>query len=452
MEQKLRNKVAEKAFATENLPAAIKAEKEKAANFFLENGFFSKKDPHWENTQYETFLNSEYLFSSREIQPEDKLPVCRVPIHATKFSLTNGFSKEASLQVFPNGLIVGSFAKAAGLYPELVARYYGKAAKEAHQNGFFALNTVLATDGLFVYVPENVVVENPVQMQNMISSLQPLFIQTRNLIILEKNSRLQLVHCDDSYDHHASFSNHLTEIFVGENAHVEHYKMQNLNDNSALLNFNFIEVQAKATVITHAITLNGGMIHNESEINLRGERVFVDANGLYVMDKEQKIDNRIEINHHVPNCQSKQLYKGILDDSALATFHGHIFVAKNAKGTEAYQSNKNLLLSEKAKIVTQPFLEIYNDDVKCSHGATTGQLDTNALFYIRARGIGERMAKLLLMGAYCQEVINKIGIDSLKEALTSIVEKRLNGGLTVCNQCSLDCAECNPIDINSYIE
>jgi Fe-S cluster assembly protein SufD len=191
---------------------------------------------------------------------------------------------------------------------------------------------------------------------------------------------------------------------------------------------------------TNSITLNGGLIRNNVDVKLNGEYAEADVFGVYLMDKEQHVDNQVFIDHASPNCYSNELYKGILDDKGTAVFNGHILVRKDSQKTNAYQNNKNILLTDTARANAKPFLEIYADDVKCSHGATVGQLDNEAMFYLQSRGIKEHDARMLLMYAFAADVINKINIEALKIRIDDMVKKRLRGELSVCDKCVLHCS------------
>ena len=290
-------------------------------------------------------------------------------------------------------------------------------------NGLVNLNSALAQDGLFVYIPDNVVAEMPMQLVNIIDSDQGLFTQTRNLIILGQNSKLTFLQCDDSLIDKNSFKSSVTEVIISDNAHFEHYKLQNKDISSTLINTTFFNVAPNATLNSSLITFNAGNIRNEIIVNLNGEKSQASLSGLYLIDKTQKVDNQVLVNHNVPNCLSSQTFKGILDEEAEAIFNGHIYVAIDASKTEAYQSNRNILLTDKASIINKPFLEIYNDDVSCSHGSTTGQLDTEALFYLQSRGICEKNARLLLMYAFADEIAKDIKVEKLKHRIENMIDK-----------------------------
>jgi Fe-S cluster assembly protein SufD len=257
---------------------------------------------------------------------------------------------------------------------------------------------------------------------------------------LGENSHLRLVQCDDSINHDVTFINTVTEVKIGRNSTLDHYKLQNKDDHTTLINSMFFHQDEGSSLSTNAISLNGGLIRNLSHVTMSGSHSNSEVYGLYLMDRYQHVDNQVYINHAAPECESRELFKGVLDDHASGVFNGHIKVHRDAQKTNAFQTNRNILLTDKASIDTKPFLEIYADDVKCSHGATIGQLDAEALFYIRSRGISESNAKILLMYAFAAEVINKISIPELRQRMDDMVKKRLRGELSQCEQCVLNCS------------
>ncbi|MDL2315349.1 Fe-S cluster assembly protein SufD [Bacteroidales bacterium OttesenSCG-928-C19] len=426
-------------------PQFIGVLKDENRAFFEANGFPSQTDEAWRGTKFDSFFKHEYHFLTEpEFDGIQELHCeCNVPdLNATRMCLINGFFVEESigkLKTYANGVIIGSLCEAILQYPELVEKHLGTSLNN-RSNGFQALNMAMFLDGCFIYVPDNTVVENPIQILDIVKSETQLFINARNLIYVGKNSRLSLIHCDDSYNQQTSFSNIVTEFIVDENAQVEHYKMQNMNNSSALVCMNYARLEKGAKITSNGINLNGELIRNHVEVQFNNSNCEADVYGLYLIDGTQHLDNFVYIDHAHPDCTSTELFKGILDDSATGVFNGHIYVNQKAKGTQAFQTNRNLLLTDKAKIDSKPFLEIYNDDVKCSHGATIGQLDNNALFYLRSRGISERSAKTLLMYAFCDEITSKIKIDSLRERLSDMIKKRLRGELNSCEHCVLHCS------------
>jgi Fe-S cluster assembly protein SufD len=406
----------------------------------------SWKDEHWKNTDLKPTLSRDYFQYLEKPDPEipvDNLFTCEVHNFETdQVSFYNGWLVKTSdaLKEISQGVIVCSLTEAIEKYPELVDRHLARYSNPG-ASLFHALNTAYTQDGLFIYVPENVVMERPIQMISIINYSDNLLIQNRNLVILGRNSKLTLVQCDDSTNHQPSFTNSVTEVFIDENAELVHYKLQNLNNESTLLNATSFHQEANSRLTTYALSLNGGLIRNQVDAKLNGKGASSDIYGLYLMDKKQHVDNRVFVDHAVPECYSNELFKGILDDEASAVFNGHIMVRKDAQKTNAYQTNRNILLTDKATANARPFLEIYADDVKCSHGATVGQLDAEAMFYIRSRGICLASARLLLMYAFAAEVINKISIGPLLDRIDDMVKQRLRGELSICERCVLHCSE-----------
>ncbi len=404
-----------------------------------------RKNELWKNTDLVQVLNrdyTKYIDRSETRGSVDSLFECDVHNFETdQVSFLNGWHLRtaASLQQLPGGMIIGSLAEAMRKYPQLIEQYYARIA-DPGKDLFQAMNTAFAQDGLFVYLPDNTVLDKPLQMISIINHPENLLLQNRNLVILGKNSRLTLVMCDDSTNQQASFNNSVTEIFLGQNASLDHYKLQNLNNASTLLNATYFHQEEGSVLNTFALTLNGGLIRNYTHSKLNGKGAGANVYGLYLMDRKQHVDNRVFIEHAVPDCTSNELFKGILDEEATGVFNGHILVARDAQRTSAYQQNRNILLTDKARMNTRPFLEIYADDVKCSHGATVGQLDNEALFYLRSRGVCMASARLLLMYAFAAEVINKMSLEPLKARIDEMVKQRLRGELHVCEHCVLHCS------------
>jgi Fe-S cluster assembly protein SufD len=426
--------------------AAMTSQRQEAIAQFGELGFPTPQLEEWRNTSLEEALGRKYVFSfDRPTEKTDINSIFQCEIHNFEtYLLTqrNGWYlyENSPLSELPGGVIVGSLSEAVRRYPEIIAQHYGRYA-DIKKNGLIALNTAFAQDGIFIMVPDHVSVEKPVQMVNIVDAKEPLFLQPRHLIILGKNSRLTLVHCDDSARHETTFSNAVTEVFADEGSSFELYKMQNKDAGSSVVTSVFVHQKSNSNVQTHTLTLNGGLIRNDIYAELTGSGCDTKLYGLYLVDRQQHVDNQVYVEHAGPGNTSLQLYKGIIDDEASAVFNGHIMVHPQAQKTEAYQTNRNILLTDAAKVTAKPFLEIYADDVKCSHGVTIGQLDADALFYLRSRGICNRNARMLLMYAFAADLVNKISISLLRERLDQMVQKRLRGELSICDQCVLHCKE-----------
>ena len=245
----------------------------------------------------------------------------------------------------------------------------------------------------------------------------------------------------------------LTELEIGEGAQVEFYRLQGVGTPERELTETRVTMLRDSQLQMNTITLGGGHVRNNIVVRMCDEGCNLQAGGLYLMDREQQCDNYIFVEHAKPHCTSHELYKGIIDDAARARFNGHVLVQDGAAKTEAYMTNRNILLTDKAHVETRPFLEIYNDDVKCSHGSTIGQLDEQAKFYLMTRGISERTAMTMLSYAFCDEVIRGIAIESLRDAVGDMVKKRLHGELTSCADCAIACTNpCNGPDAHFEID
>ena len=311
----------------------------------------SWKQEQWKNTNLKETLSKDYyqyLEKPSDLVPLDSLLTCEVHNFETdQVSFYNGWMVKTSeaLKNLPEAFIVCSMAEAMEKHKELVDQHFARY-NEDNDNLFHALNTAFTQDGLFLYIPDNMQVERPVQMISIINHRENLLIQNRNLIILGKNSRLTLVQCDDSTNHQPSFTNSVTEIFMGENSELVHYKLQNLNNDSTLLNSTSFHQLANSRMTTYALSFNGGMIRNETSVKLNGKGALANIYGLYLLDKKQHVDNRVFVEHAVPECTSNELFKGILDNEATAVFNGHILVKQDAQKTNAYQKNQNMLLTD----------------------------------------------------------------------------------------------------------
>lgn len=420
--------------------------RQEAIREFEKVGFPSNRHEKWRGTNLSKPLKLEYV---QHFQPFEKkvdvgkMFMCEIhELESHLFAQLNGWfvHENGGLNYLQNGVIIGSLAAAFLKQPELIEAHYGKYAPFLN-NGLVALNTAFAQDGLFIYVPDNVVLDMPVQIINLINLTENLFIQPRNLVIIGKNSKLQLLYCDHSLLHKRSLINSVTEIVVGENAAFENYKLQNKDNDSTLITNAWMTQKSNSNTLTNVLTLNPGTIRNNIHVTLDGQNCSADMYGLYLVDKEQHVDNNIVVDHAQPNNYSNQLFKGILDDQATAVFNGHILVRKDAQKTNAFQKNQNILLTDKATVDSNPHLEIYADDVKCSHGSTVGQLDAEAMFYMRSRGISEDVARMAMMNAFASAIIDKINIEPLRQRINELVSKRLRGELSICDQCILDCRE-----------
>ena len=318
----------------------------------------------------------------------------------------------------PDGVIVCGLAEALQKHPQLVEPHLARHA-DFKRNAFAALNTAFLRDGAFVYVPANVAVEAPIDLSSVVAALDqnhPYVWHRRALVVLGRTARATVVESFGGSSG-AYFTNAVTEIVVGDNAELDHYKIQEEGPEAYHVGIMQVQLGRAARFSSHAFTLGGLWTRNEINAVFTGEGAECTLNGLYRGDGRRLIDNHTFIDHAVPNCVSHELYKGVLGDKARGVFNGKIYVRQDAQKTDAKQTNKTLLLSEEATINTKPQLEIYADDVKCTHGATVGQLDDESIFYLRSRGVGLQEARNLLIYAFANDVVGRVKVPSLRERL-----------------------------------
>jgi Fe-S cluster assembly protein SufD len=411
---------------------------------FGELGIPTKKNEAYKYTNLDIFFNHDYENYFMPV-PADFIKAEKFRCEVTDLDthgvvLLNGFypTLNEKLRQLPSGVWIGSLNEAALKFPEIFEKHFNKYAKN-DTDGLIHLNTAMASDGVFVYIPEGVTLAKPVQVVNLVQSDNDMFNQHRNLIVAEKNSNFSIIICDHTLSPQKFLTNAVTEVFVGENAHFDIIRVQNEHNNACKITNTFIHQEKNSVTSSNNITLHGGLIRNSTYHYLGGEGAESHSYGLFLADKWQHIDNFVNVDHAFPHCTSNQLFKGVLDDMSTGAFNGRIYVHPDAQGTLAYQKNNNILLTDDAKMDTKPQLEIYADDVKCSHGATIGQLDSDALFYLQSRGINKREARLMLMFGFAHEVIQNIKIEPLRERMDNLVMQRLKGELSRCASCMVKC-------------
>ena len=332
----------------------------------------------------------------------------------------------------PEGMIVDSLSR----HQELASRYYARLASTAG-DGVTALNTMLAQDALLIYVPRHVQVAHTVQVLNILRSDVDLMVNRRVLIVVEEGASVKLLFCDHAADDRSFLTTQVIEAFVAEGAHLDLYCLEETHARNTRVSNLYIEQQANSHVSHNVVTLHNGVTRNRMDLRLAGEGASCSCNGCVIADKEQHVDNNTLIEHLVPHCTSSELYKYVLDDKAVGAFAGRVMVAEGAQQTSSEMRNQNLCATRQARMFTQPMLEIYADDVKCSHGSTVGQLNDAALFYMQQRGISRAEARTLLQQAFIGEVIDSIELPPLRDRLRYLVEKRFRGELSKCEGCKL---------------
>jgi Fe-S cluster assembly protein SufD len=415
--------------------------RDQALSDFEKNGFpaFSSEDYRQTNVK-DAFAYNYGMNFKRLPFPlyEDQMFRCDVPNLSTNLYVVvndSFYAQHLPKTTLPESVFSGSLNDFSIRFPEIFQRYYAKLVDTA-ADGLAAFNTMFVQDGYVLYIPSNTVVERPIQLINVLTGNVDALYNRRILIIVEENAQAKLLICDHTSEGNRKFlTTQVTEIFIADHAVFDFYEMEESSTNTIRLSSTFISQCAHSNVMVNGTTLYNGLTRNNYFVSLNGEHAKTHLSGIAILGEQQHTDNFVKIAHNVPFCSSNQLFKYVLDNISTGIFTGRIFVAPAAQKTDAYQTNRNLCITRDAKMFSKPQLEIYADDVKCSHGMTTGQLDENALFYLRSRGIPEKEAKLLLMHAFTSDVLDNIRIDVLKDRLRQLVEKRFKGELSKCGRC-----------------
>jgi len=407
------------------LPTWAEKHRNLALAAFVKQGIPSRKHEEYKYLNMELLLKDNFTFSSNKTVTAHEIVFAKMIKNAIVLVIVNGvYSEELStIENLPKGLSIQNISTASD--HELFKKHYSTYA-DIHADAFIALNTACAKGGVFIHIAKNAIIETPIHIIHVSSASENLIVNPRNLVVAEEGSQAKVIESFEVIDSlgYKIFNNALTEIVLAENAIIEHNKIQNGNESSYLLNTTQVYQNKKSVFTTNNFTLDGSFIRNNLNIVLDDEHIESHLNGLYLTNGSQIVDNHTLVDHQKPNCNSNELYKGIIDDKSSATFNGKVFVRKDAQKTNAFQSNKNILLSDDGTINTKPQLEIYADDVKCSHGTSTGKLDEDKIFYLRARGLSEASAKKLLMHAFASEVVDFVTIEELKAYIETKISER----------------------------
>ena len=421
---------------------ALNAVRDTAFADFERLGFPSRKVERYKYTTIDKLFEPNYGVNINRIDmPVDPYKAfrCDVPNLSTSLYFIVNDQFRQALQPKENlsdGVTISSLAEYARLHPEFVEKYYAKIAKTS-EDAVTALNTMLAQDGLLVHVAKNTKVDKTVQVINILRSNVDLMVNRRVLIVLEDGASAKFLFCDHAADDRQFLATQVIEAYVGQNASLDLYCMEETHYKNTRISNVYVEQQRDSRFNHNIITLHNGVTRNRLDVQLRGEGAECWCNGCVIADKTQHIDNNTLIDHQVPHCTSHELYKYVLDDKSTGAFAGRVLVRHGAQKTVSEEVNQNLCATKEARMYTQPMLEIYADDVKCSHGSTVGQLNDAALFYMRQRGISEKEAKLLLEFAFINEVIDNIELEPLRDRLHYLVEKRFRGELSKCEGCKM---------------
>ncbi|MCL1937109.1 MAG: Fe-S cluster assembly protein SufD [Candidatus Azobacteroides sp.] len=431
--------ISERQKIDESCPLLLNSFRETAFETFRQMGFPAYQSEDYPYTNVAGLLKDDLGFYLNLLKPginPHKVFYCNVPnLNAYKYFVVNGHFFQEAEKNLPAGVYLGSLNVFAERHPDLFLRYYNQQASQ-NGDGLTAFNTLFVQDGFVLYIPENVVLEKAVQLTNISRGNVDSLINRRVLVILERGAQAKLLVCDHtSEDKAMSAATQVTEIYAGENTSFDYSELEESNEKTVRLASNFVRQAASSSVTINNITLSNGFTRNNYQIDLTGKQAEICLHGLAIADAQQTVDNFTIINHQTSNCHSNELFKYLLDDEATGVFNGKIVVLPDAQKTEAYQSNRNLLGNRRCRMYSRPKLEINADDVKCSHGMTTGQLDEAALFYMRSRGIPKEEAILMLKFAFASDALKGIRLEGLKDRLTLLIEKRLRGELVKCQGC-----------------
>lgn len=399
-----------------------------AIKLFEDKGFPSKKDEAWKYTSLNSILKHDYSVFPKQENALEYSDVKQYFIHdidTYKIVFIDGKYSSHLSQTTHEGMDVClmSAALTKPKYQLIIENYFNKVAEK---DGLSSLNTAFSQEGAFIHIPKNKVVNKPIQIVHFSTGNESaLMLQPRNLIVVDENSHVQIIERHQSLTDNPVLTNSVTEIFANKRAIVDYYKIQNDNLNASLIDNTFVEQKQESHASVHTFSFGGKLTRNNLNYYQNGERIDSTLKGVTIIGKKQHVDHNTLVHHIEPNCESHQDYKGIFDETSTGVFNGKVIVEKEAQKTNAFQSNNNILVNDKATINTKPQLEIFADDVKCSHGCTIGQLDESALFYMRSRGIKEKEAKGLLMFAFSNNVLSSVKIPELKQRITKLIALKL---------------------------
>jgi Fe-S cluster assembly protein SufD len=402
----------------------------KAFNDFENKGFPTKKDEDWKYTSLNSVLKTDY-----NVFPKSQTSLVYQDIKKYLINETDCYNL-----VFVDGkfssflsntthdgldICVMSSALTKPKYKMVVDTYFNKLAGE--NNSLSDLNTAFSHEGAYINIPKNKVVPKPIQIVNFSTGAeQEILIQPRNLVIVGENAHVQITERHQSLTSNKTLTNSVTEIFVKKRGIVDFYKMQNDVETASLIDGTYVSQQRDSVASVHTFSFGGSLTRNNLEFYQNGEHCVSHMNGISILNGKQHVDNHTLVEHKAPNCESHEMYKGIYDDKSTGVFNGKVIVEQAAQKINAYQQNNNVIVGDKASVNSKPQLEIFADDVKCSHGCTIGQLDESALFYMQQRGIPKKEAKALLMYAFSNDALKDVKIPELKSKINEIIAKKLD--------------------------
>ena len=395
---------------------------------FEEEGFPTKRLENWKYTSLKKTLQHDYkLFPSKSeaLEFKDIESFLINEIESYKIIFVDGKYCSHLSETTHDGMdiCILSSALTQSKYDLVIENYFDKIAKK---DGITSLNTAFSSEGSFIHIPKNIQVDKPIQIIYFSTGKnESVLYQPRNLVVVDENSQVEIIEKYHSLNDNSILVNTVTEIYADKKSNIKHYKIQNDNNTSSLIDNTFVSQEHSSSYSLHTFSFGGELIRNNLNIFQNDERIESSINGITIIDDNQHVDHNTLIHHRKPNCNSYQDYKGIFGGKSVGVFNGRVLVEKEAQKTNAFQANNNVLISDKAAINTKPQLEIFADDVKCSHGCTVGQLDKNALFYLRSRGIAEKEATALMMYGFANKVLTSVEIPEIKARINRIIANKL---------------------------
>ncbi|MED5364404.1 MAG: Fe-S cluster assembly protein SufD [Bacteroidota bacterium] len=427
----LKEKILSSFLAFENekdIDSYVHSIRSKAIKKFESEGFPTKKLESWKYTSLKRTLKYDYkLFPSQKdiIDFKDIQDYLINDIESYKIVFVNGkyYSNLSETTHEGMDICILSSALTQSKYDLIIENYFDKISKK---DGITSLNTAFSHEGAYIHIPKNIQVDKPIQILHFSTGEnESLMFQPRNLIVVDENSQVEIIERYQSITNNNVLVNSVSEIYVNKKSNVKHYKIQNDKKSSSLIDNTFVSQEHSSSYNLHTFSFGGDLTRNNLNIFQNDQRIESTINGITIIDDEQHVDHNTLIHHKEPNCTSHQDYKGIYGGQSVGVFNGRVLVEKEAQKTNAFQANNNVLISDKASINTKPQLEIFADDVRCSHGCTIGQLDNNALFYLRSRGIPEKEATALMMFGFANKVLTSVQNQEIKSMINKIIASKL---------------------------
>ena len=411
-----------------NIDSYVHDIRSEAIKQFESIGFPSKKLENWKYTSLKNLLNTDYsvlpeINNVLEFKNIKKYLIDDIDSYKIIFVDGKYCSHLSETTHEGMDICILSAALTQSKYELIIENYFNKIALK---DGITSLNTAFSNEGAFIHIPKNKFVEKPIQIIHFSTGNESsLMFQPRNMIVVDENSQIQIIERHQSLSENKVFTNSVTEIYADKKSIIDYYKIQNDNLQASLIDNTYVNQERNSAFSMHTFSFGNELVRNNLNISQNDEFIETTIKGVTIIGNKQHVDHNTLIQHNKPNCNSHQDYKGIYDNKSTGVFNGKIIVEKQAQKTNAFQSNNNILLSDKATINAKPQLEIYADDVKCSHGCTVGQLDKNALFYLKSRGIPEKEATALLMYGFANNILESVKIPEIKTRINHIIANKL---------------------------